>query len=145
GDEIHVRAGVYREDLTVDKRIAIVGEGLPTLFGTGIGSVVTIQASGSTLTGFAIEGSGTGETNEMDAAVQVRSNNNRIVDNLMRRVFYGIVVVDARHNEIADNEIRGLSHRAFGQRGDGIYLFRAPENFVARNHISGERDAIYFQ
>jgi nitrous oxidase accessory protein len=77
--------------------------------------------------------------------VQVRSNGNRIVDNVMRRVFYGIVVADARHNEIADNEIEGLRDRAFGLRGDGIYLFRAPENFVARNRVSGERDGIYFQ
>jgi len=145
GDEIRVRRGVYREDLVVDKRLAIVGEGGPTLFGTGVGSVVTLVAPGCELSGFTIEGSGTGETNETDAAVQVRSDNNRIVDNVMRRVFYGVVVADARHNEIADNEIRGLRERAFGQRGDGVYLFRAPENFVARNRISGERDAIYFQ
>src|SRR5262249_26825172 len=123
----------------------ILGQGRPTLFGTGIGSVVTIVAPDCELSGFTIEGSGTGETNETDAAVQVRSNHNRIVDNVMRRVFYGIVVVDARHNEIADNEILGLRERGFGQRGDGIYLFRAPDNFVGRNRISGERDAIYFQ
>ena len=145
GDEIRVRHGVYREDLVLEKRLAIVGVDRPTLFGTGLGSVVTLLANGCVLSGFVIEGSGTGATNEMDAAVQVRSSNNRIVDNVMRRVFYGIVVADAQHNEIADNEIRGLEDRPFGQRGDGIYLFRAPENFVARNHVSGERDAIYFQ
>src|SRR5262245_2463204 len=145
GDEIRVRSGVYRENLIVDKRLAIIGEGRPRLFGTGVGSVVTLLAAGCELSGFAIEESGTGETNEMDAAVQVHSDGNRIVDNIMRRVFYGVVVADARHNEIADNEIYGLGTRAFGQRGDGVYLFRAPENFVARNRITGERDAIYFQ
>jgi nitrous oxidase accessory protein len=145
GDEIRVRRGVYREDLVVDKKLAIVGEGQPTLFGTGLGSVVTLVANNCVLSGLVIEGSGTGQTNEMDAAVQVRSNGNRIVDNTMRRVFYGVVVADARHNEIADNQIQGLRERPFGQRGDGIYLFRAPENFVARNHVSGERDAVYFQ
>jgi nitrous oxide reductase family maturation protein NosD len=145
GDVIRVRGGVYREDLFIDKQLAIIGEGAPTLFGTGVGSVVTILADGCELSGFAIEGSGTGETNEMDAAIQVRSNGNRIVDNRLRRVFYGIVVADGRRNEIADNEIHGLRERPFGRRGDGIYLFRAPENFVARNRISGERDAIYFQ
>jgi nitrous oxidase accessory protein len=145
GDEIRVRGGVYRENLIVDKRLAIVGEGRPTLFGTGVGSVVTLLADGCELNGFAIEGSGTGETNEMDAAVQVRSNGNRIVDNSLRRVFYGVVVADARRNEIADNEIHGLRERPFGRRGDGVYLFRASETFVARNRISGERDAIYFQ
>jgi len=145
GDVIRVRGGVYREDLVLDKRVALVGEGSPTLFGTGLGTVVTILAAGCELSGFVIEGSGTGQTNEMDAAVQVRSDGNRIVDNRMRRVFYGVVVADARHNEIADNEIVGLRDLPYGRRGDGIYLYRAPENFVARNRVSGERDAIYFQ
>jgi nitrous oxidase accessory protein len=145
GDVIRVLSGVYREDLVLDKSLVLTGEGRPTLFGTGIGSVVTITAPGCELSGFTIEGSGVGETNEMDAAVQVRSNGNRVVDNRMQRVFYGIVVVDARRNEIADNEIRGLRELPYGRRGDGIYLYRAPENFVARNRVSGERDGIYFQ
>jgi nitrous oxidase accessory protein len=145
GDVIRVRGGVYREDLVLDKTLTLMGEGSPTLFGTGLGSVVTITAPECELSGFTIEGSGLGETNEMDAAVQVRSNGNRIVDNHMRRVFYGVVVADAKRNEIADNEIAGLRDLAFGRRGDGIYLYRAPENFVARNRISGERDGIYFQ
>ena len=145
GDVIRVIGGVYREDLVLDKPLALIGEGHPTLFGTGLGSVVTIVAPGCELSGFTIESSGLGETNEMDAAVQVRSNGNRVVDNRMRRVFYGVVVADAMRNEIADNEIQGLRELAFGRRGDGIYLFRAPENFVARNRVSGERDGIYFQ
>ena len=145
GDVIRVRGGVYHEDLILDKPLALRGEGHPTLFGTGVGSVVTITAPGCELSGFTIEGSGRGETNEMDAAVQVRSNGNRIVDNRLRRVFYGVVVTDATRNEIADNEIQGLRDLAFGRRGDGIYLYRAPGSFVARNRISGERDGIYFQ
>ena len=145
GDVIEVRGGVYREDLVVDKRLSIVGIGRPTLMGTGIGTVVTIAAPGCELSGFAIEGSGTGQTNAMDAGVFVGTNGNRVADNILRRVFYGIVVTDATHNEIADNEIHGLRELPFGQRGDGIYLYRAPETFVARNRVSGERDAIYFQ
>jgi nitrous oxidase accessory protein len=145
GDLIRVLGGVYREDLVLDKSLTLRGEGHPTLFGTGLGSVVTIVAPACELSGFTIEGSGVGETNEMDAAVQVRSNGNRVVDNRMQRVFYGIVVVDATRNEIADNEIHGLRQLPFGRRGDGIYLYRAPQNVVARNRVSGERDGIYFQ
>jgi nitrous oxidase accessory protein len=145
GDVVRVGRGVYREDLVVDKRLSIVGEGRPVLFGTGLGSVVTIAADGCELQGFAIEGSGAGQTNEMDAAVQIRSNGNRIVDNQMRRVFFGVVVADGRHNEIAGNTIEGLRDLPFGRRGDGIYLYRAPDNVVSRNRVSGERDAIYFQ
>jgi nitrous oxidase accessory protein len=145
GDVIEVHAGVYREDLIIDKRLSVVGIDRPTLVGTGIGSVITIVAPRSDVSGFAIEGSGTGQTNAMDAGVQVLSSGNRVADNILRRVFYGIVVSNATHNEIADNEIHGLGELPFGQRGDGIYLYRAPENFVARNRVSGERDAIYFQ
>ena len=145
GDVIEVRSGVYREDLLVDKRLSIVGVGQPRLVGTGIGTVVTIVAPRSELIGFAIEGSGSGLTNQMDAGVLVTSDGNRIVNNVLRRVFYGIVVANATHNEIADNDVRGFREMPFGQRGDGIYLYRAPENFVARNRVAGERDAIYLQ
>jgi nitrous oxidase accessory protein len=145
GDTILVARGIYRENLVLDKRLTITGSDRPMLIGTGEGSVITLVADGCEISGFAIEGSGMGETNEMDAAVQVRSSRNRIVDNRIRRVFYGMVIVDARHNEIADNEIAGARERPYGQRGDGIYVFRSPENFIARNRISGERDAIYFQ
>jgi nitrous oxidase accessory protein len=145
GDVIVVAAGVYREDLVIDRRLALIGVGRPTLFGTGQGTVVTILAAGSELRGFTIEGSGLGQTNEMDAAVQVSSNGNRITDNVLRRVFYGVVVTNAANNEIADNHVHGLADLPFGRRGDGIYLYRAPDNLVARNRITGQRDAIYFQ
>jgi nitrous oxidase accessory protein len=145
GDVIEVHAGVYREDLVLDKRLTLVGIGRPTLIGTGIGTVVTIVAPQCEISGFAIEGSGTGESNEMDAGIQISSDANRIDDNILRRVFYGIVVVNAVHNEITGNEVHGLRDLPFGRRGDGIYLYRAPENFVARNRVDGERDAIYFQ
>src|SRR5215471_14413731 len=64
GDVIEVRAGVYREDLVLDKRLTLVGIGRPTLIGTGIGTVVTIVVPQCEISGFAIEGSGTGESNE---------------------------------------------------------------------------------
>src|SRR5262245_51958611 len=145
GDDIRVRGGVYREDLLIDKPLTIVGEGRPTLYGTGRGTVVTIAAPDCVLSGFVIEGSGTGQTNQMDAGVLVRADGNRVVGNILRRVFYGVVVTDATRNEIADNDITGLRDLPFGRRGDGVYLYRAPMNVVARNRIAGERDAIYFQ
>jgi nitrous oxidase accessory protein len=145
GDVIRVRAGVYRENLVLNKKLSIRGEGQPVLFGTGIGSVVTMTDNGCELTGFVIEGSGTGQSNETDAAVQIRSNDNRVAGNRMRRVFYGVVVVNGTRNEIVDNDIRGFADLPFGRRGDGIYVFRAPGNLIARNRVAGERDGIYFQ
>lgn len=145
GDRIEVAAGVYREDLLVDKSLTIAAGSGAVLIGTGVGSVVTIVADDCELSGFTIEGSGRGETNQTDAAVQVRSRGNRIVRNRMRRVFYGVVIADAANNRIADNEILGFADLPFGRRGDGVYVFRAADTIVDGNRIAGERDGIYFQ
>jgi nitrous oxidase accessory protein len=145
GDRIVVRAGVYREDLLLDRPVAILGEGYPVLFGTGQGSVIRITAPGCEVRGLIVEGTGTGATNAMDAAIQIESDGNRITRNRMRRVFYGIVIAGASHNEVTGNEIAGFHDLPYGQRGDGIYLYRAPDNLVRDNHVVGQRDGIYFQ
>jgi nitrous oxidase accessory protein len=145
GDTIEVGPGVYRENLVLTRAVRIVGKGSPVLFGTGIGSVIRILAPGSEISGLTIEGSGTGETNEMDAAIQVASSGNRIVGNTMRRVFYGVVIAGGSENEVSANDITGFEDLPFGRRGDGIYVYRAAHARVLRNRIAGERDGIYFQ
>lgn len=145
GSVIVVNGGVYRENLVITRRVALVGRGAPVLYGTGNGTVIRIVAQGSRVEGLVIEGSGAGETNEMDAAIQVSASGVRIVNNVMRRVFYGVVVSGASDIEIAGNRITGFLGLPFGKRGDGVYLYRAPRNRVVRNHIAGQRDGIYFQ
>jgi nitrous oxidase accessory protein len=144
GDTIVVGPGVYRENLVLHRRVSIVGRGSPVLYGLGTGSVIRILAPGCEIRGLVIEGSGAGETSEMDAAIQVASNGNRIVGNTMRRVFYG-VVIGAPDNEVADNQITGFLDLPFGRRGDGIYVYRSHSIRALRNHIIGQRDGIYFQ
>jgi nitrous oxidase accessory protein len=145
GDTVVVRRGVYREDLIVDRTLTLIGEGWPVLIGTGAGTVVEIRASGSEVSGFVIEGSGVGLTNQMDAAVHLMGDGNRVAANVMRRVFYGVVIIGTADNEVADNTIEGLADLPFGRRGDGVYAFRAPDSRVLRNRIGGMRDGIYFQ
>jgi nitrous oxidase accessory protein len=145
GDTIEIRRGVYREDLVIDRRLTLRGLDRPVLIGTGMGTVVEIRAAGVEVRGLVIEGSGTGLTNMMDAGVHVMGNGNRVADNVMRRVFYGVVVIDASDNEISGNDIEGLGDLPFGRRGDGVYAFRAPGTQIVRNRIGGMRDGIYFQ
>jgi nitrous oxidase accessory protein len=145
GDVIVVNGGVYREDLVITRRVTLVGRGAAVLYGTGNGTVIRIVAPGSRVEGLVIEGSGAGETNEMDAAIQVSASGVRVVNNVMRRVFYGVVVSGASDVEIVGNHITGFRDLPFGKRGDGVYLYRAPRGRVVRNHIAGQRDGIYFQ
>jgi nitrous oxidase accessory protein len=145
GDEIRVRGGVYREDLVIEKRVAIVGEGHPVLFGTGTGTVIDVRVHGCIIRGLTIDGTGVGATNEMDAAIRLSSNGNTVASNIMRRVFYGVVIAGGADNTIFDNDIEGLLDLPFGRRGDGIYVYRGPRNLVVRNRIVGQRDAIFLQ
>ena len=145
GDEIRVGAGVYREDLVLGRRISIVGDGRAVLFGTGNGSVIDVRADGCEIRGLTIDGTGTGATNQMDAAIRISSNGNVVVGNIMRRVFYGVVVAGGADNRIEGNQIEGLLGLPFGRRGDGVYVYRGPRNRVLRNRIVGQRDAIFLQ
>lgn len=145
GDTILVRKGVYREDLVLEKTIQLVGQSFPILIGTGEGTVVTVRAAACTIHGFRIEGSGTGQTNRMDAAVALFTGGNRVEDNRIERVFYGVVLEEAAGNLVSNNAIAGLSDLPFGRRGDGIYLYRSTENRIENNTIAGMRDAVYLQ
>jgi nitrous oxidase accessory protein len=145
GDEIRVRGGVYREDLILDKRIAIVGERHPVLFGTGNGTVIDVRADGCEIRGLTIDGTGIGAGNQMDAAIRLSSHRNTVAGNVMRRVFYGVVIAGGSDNTVFDNDIEGLLDLPFGRRGDGIYVYRGSRNLVIRNRIVGQRDAIFLQ
>jgi nitrous oxidase accessory protein len=145
GDEIVVRAGVYREDLVINQRLRLRGERWPVLIGTGLGTVIEVHASDCEISGLAIEGSGTGLSQRMDAGIALLSDHNRVLDNRLQRVFYGIVMAGAAHNEIRGNEITGFLDLPYSRRGDGIYAYRAPDNRVIENRVTGERDGIYFQ
>jgi nitrous oxidase accessory protein len=145
GDEIRVGPGVYREDLVIAKRLSLVGEGRPVLFGTGRGTVIDVRADDCVVRDLIIDGTGLGGSNQMDAAVRLTSNNNVVSGNVMRRVFYGVVIAGGSSNLVADNTIEGLLDQPFGRRGDGIYLYQAANNQILRNRVVGQRDAIFLQ
>jgi nitrous oxidase accessory protein len=145
GDEIRIGPGVYREDLILAKRLSLIGEGRPVLFGTGRGTVIDVQADNCEIRNLIIDGTGVGAGNQMDAAVRLTSAGNIVSGNVMRRVFYGVVIAGGSGNVVTDNTIEGLLDLPFGKRGDGIYVYQGPRNHIIRNHVIGQRDGIYLQ
>ena len=145
GDEIRVGPGVYREDLVLAKRVSLIGEGGPVLFGTGRGTVIDVSADGCEIRQLVIDGTGVGAANQMDAAIRLTSSGNIVRGNVMRRVFYGIVIAGGSANLISDNTIEGLLDLPFGRRGDGIYVYQGARNRIIGNRVLGQRDAIFLQ
>jgi nitrous oxidase accessory protein len=145
GDTIVISSGVYREDLKVDKTLAIRGEAMPIVMGTGLGTVVEITAPRCEIRGLSIEESGAGLTGRMDAAIRIASDGNIVEGNRLRRVFFGIVSEGGVGNSVVGNTIEGFAGEPYGKRGDGVYFYRSPRGTIERNTIRGMRDAIYLQ
>ncbi len=144
GDVIEVHAGLYNEDVVLDRSVQLVGAGNVVIRGTGRGSVVTVAADGCTLRGFVIEHSGSSLMNE-DAGILLKSRKNRIVGNHLKDVLFGIYLLQSDGNYIADNTIHGRPQLDYGDRGNGIHIWNSRYNTVERNTVYETRDGIYVE
>jgi parallel beta-helix repeat protein len=153
GDTIRVYAGVYYENLIVNKTLSLIGNGSAntTINGGGTGDVVLITANWVNITGFNITNSGDQGTPPVsDAGIEVNGVNNvTICDNILYDNNYGIYFKLAEKNNISNN-ICG-SNRLCGillswtqttyifnnicifNRIIGIYLYFSQNNLVQNN------------
>jgi nitrous oxidase accessory protein len=144
GDTIRIEAGVYMGNLRLEKPLALEGVGSPRILGEGSGSVITVLADGCVIRGLVIERSGRALVEE-DSGILVKSNRNRIEENEIRDVLYGIYLYAAHDNLIRGNRIRGRTELEFGERGNGIHVWNSSGNRILANTISHMRDGLYLQ
>ncbi len=144
GDTIRLTSGVYGEDLRIDKTIHLEGAGKPRLRGSGHGSVVVVNAPGCTIRGLVIEHSGDDLQNE-DSGILLRSSGNRVEDNDLSDILYGIYLYGAHRNIIRGNTIRGRPELEVGERGAGLHLWNSHDNIIEYNRVLETRDGLYIQ
>ena len=143
GDTIYVWAGVYYENIVVNKTLTIIGNSSSdtTINGGGSGSVVTLEANGVNITGFEITGSG-GSAN--DAGINLVSTwYCRVRDNIITGNRHGIQLGLSRHNTIENNNV--TSNTGTGIRLRWISgLSSSTQNTIANNTISDNAAGFYF-
>jgi len=144
GDVLIVPPGVHKGNIVLRERLTLNGIGKPVLRGEGHGSVVTILADSCVINGFIIEDSGTMLVDE-DAGVLIKSDGNRIEQNELNDVLFGIYLLGGQGNAIIRNTILGRPELSLGERGSGIHLWNSRENRLVGNMITGVRDGIYIQ
>lgn len=145
GDRIVVRAGTYREPLiTVDKPLEIVGEGDAVLDGEFTHAILTIAADDVTVRHLHFRNVGVSYTSDLAAVRVLAVRNCDIEDNLIERAFFGIYLAKSTGCRIVHNDVRGAA-RDETNSGNGIHLWSASNALVADNHVSGQRDGIYFE
>lgn len=143
GDTIRIAPGTYREQLVIDKRVTLIGEGSPVIDGERKGDVVVIAAEGVTLRGFVIQGSGIEVTAE-PAGVRVKANNATVDSNRIQDDLYGIVLEESDGHTITNNSVQSVLSLNQERQGNAVYLHNSHNNVLEHNTIEHSKDGFLF-
>lgn len=144
GDTIEVYAGIYAENVKIDKTLTIEGVGNPTIKGSGKGSVIEVTADNCKVSKIKVETSGGDLVNE-DAGLLLRSSGNTVEDLELRDILFGIYLLNSANNKIRRNRIFGRTELESGSRGGGIHVWNSTHNVFEDNVVTEARDGMYIQ
>ncbi len=145
GDQIVVRAGLYRESgLVIDKPLEIMGEGWPVIDGGGEHQIMTIQADSVTVRGFVFRNVATSFVEDRSGLKVEEASHCTIEDNQFEDTFFGIYLAKASECRVAGNEIRGAKETE-SLSGNGIHLWYSKDITIENNKVYGHRDGIYLE
>ncbi|UEM03445.1 nitrous oxide reductase family maturation protein NosD [Skermanella rosea] len=144
GDVLVLRPGIHAGPVRLDKRITLQGMPGAVVEGNSTGSVVTIQAAGTVVSGLEVRGSGR-DLQAMDAGIFIERTATRSVieANRLENNLYGVYLHGAVGSEVRHNLITGLRDVRTAEAGNGISVWNAPDAKVVGNRIRYGRDGIY--
>ena len=138
GGTVSVPAGTYTEAVYVNKGIALVGNGTPTITTQGLGNTNTVTFKGTltnnaSISGFKI----TGATGDLPNGNGIYCNQGSptITTNILTGNTYdGIICLDHSSPSITNNTILGNGYY-------GIHCFYYSSPFITNNIISGNSNS----
>jgi len=133
GHTIRVDAGVYYENVVVDKSVSLVGEDkFSTIIdGGGLGNVIHVRANRVNVTGFTVRNSTFG----CSGIYVDHSNGDNISRNIARNNYNGIYVYGSADDTVEDNDVLGNEY--------GIHLYGSSNNNILGNNASGNMNGIH--
>ena len=141
GGVLHPAPGLYAGPAIIAKPITLDGGGKVTIEGSGRGTVLTLAASGATLRGLRLTGSGDSHDG-IDAGLLIEGDDNRVEANAIDDVLFGIHVKQGNRNRIAGNTVTGRPAPR-GARGDGLRLWNSRHNRIEGNAFARVRDLTF--
>ncbi len=146
GDVVVVPTGTYREPTLVVRtpNVTLLGRGWPVLDGTGERPVLILEANDVTVRGFTVTGTGVSNLEDRAGirarnAHRCRIEDNRVIDNLWGIYLERSASCVVRRNEVSASGVTQTTS------GNGIHLWQSPGALIEDNHITGQRDGIYFE
>lgn len=140
GATLWLSPGEHRGPMLVDRPLTIVGPADAIVRG-GTGSTVRVAASGVTLRGFTVAGSGQ-RFDLMDGGVHLHGEDLVVEGVTVRESLFGILAEGCKRVRLRGNVVLGTGGPAMGLRGDGIRLWETSDSEVVDNVVRDARDVV---
>lgn len=134
-DIIFVRNGIYKEHVTVNKTLQLIGEKpqYTIIDGSGSDSVLRITADNVSVSGFTIKNSGSKSTYyEMDAGIDINASFVKISQCTCLNNTVGIQMKECTENTVDHNILTNNSY--------GLFLYFSFSNKLSNNTINSNSD-----
>ena len=144
GDTLHLKPGVYRGPVVIDRPLTLLGQPGSVLDGGGVGRVLTVAAPGVTVQGISVRHSGDQlSTEDSGIFVTPEGDHARILDNRLEHNLIGIYLKGPTAALVRNNHIVGRQDLRMNERGNGIHLWNTPGSVVENNEVRLGRDGIF--
>ena len=140
GGTLRPAPGRYKGPVAIRRPLTLDGAGSVTIDAGGTGTVVRVEASGVTLRGLHLIGSGSNH-DTVDAGIAVVGSHNVVEDNLIEDCLFGIDLAQSNDNLVRGNRIHSKS-RETALRGDAIRLWYSFRNRILENELTDVRDVV---
>jgi nitrous oxidase accessory protein len=140
GGTLRLAPGRYAGPAVIRTPLALEGGGAATVDAGGTGTVLRIEASGVSVRGLQLVGSGSNH-DRVDAGIALVGSHNAIEDNLIEDCLFGIDLAQSNDNVVRRNRIHSKSRKT-ALRGDAIRLWYSFRNEIVENDLSDVRDVV---
>lgn len=141
-DTIIIKAGIYKGNFIINKKINMYSKGSSILTSNNNGNILTINVSGVKIKGIHFYNSGK-SMSEKNACIFTKGDNISIIDNYFSECGFGVWSNSGSYNYILNNTFIGTSETILSDRGNTIQIYKNNNTIVSKNFIINGRDGIY--
>lgn len=146
GDHLILGTGIHAGPLLIEKRLTLDGEPGAIIDAGGTGTVVKILASGVTVEGLTLRGSGKeGEHFDSGVYIEKGADGVTISGNTIEGNLFGIVLHGSKDAIVLNNAIANRSDLWLNDRGNGIHVWNNTGSRIEGNTVTSGRDGIYIE
>jgi len=146
GDSIHLAAGIFQENITLDKALSLIGspDQHSIIDGSGKGTVINITSPNVHISGLEVRHSGDVIENS-DACIYATKEaaDLKLENNKLHQCAFGIWINGSHRPTVINNTVTGYQKKLISDRGNGIHIWNIQKGLIKGNRVFGVRDGIY--